>query len=76
MAATDGFQLTNEEQSTYTINTLFNNLRGGVFDNQYALSTRDFIATPKTFNTMYSKQHVERIVAGLYQIALQDLITS
>ncbi|MFT7261309.1 MAG: hypothetical protein ACI9MS_003183, partial [Glaciecola sp.] len=81
MAASDGFQLTSEENVSvhHYANTLFNNLRGGVFDNQYSLSTRDFIATLKIFNIDVHSKHVEGLSQLPEQIALQDfssIITS
>ena len=81
MAASDGFQLTSEENVSvhHYANTLFNNLRGGVFDNQYSLSTRDFIATLKTFNINVYNRHLEKLIQLPEQIALQDfssIITS
>jgi len=81
MAASDGFQLTSEENVSvhHYANTLFNNLRGGVFDNQYSLSTRDFIATLKTFNINVYNRHLDKLIQLPEQIALQDfssIITS
>lgn len=74
MAASDGFQLTSEENVSvhHYANTLFNNLRGGVFDNQYSLSTRDFIATLKTFNINVYNTHVHNLSQLPEQISLQD----
>ncbi|MFT6991112.1 MAG: hypothetical protein ACJASL_003099 [Paraglaciecola sp.] len=74
MAATDGFQVTSQENVSvhHYANTLFNNLRGGVFDNQYSLSPRDFIATLKTFNINVYKKHVEVLSELPEQVSLQD----
>jgi hypothetical protein len=74
MAASDGFQLTSEENVSvhHYANTLFNNLRGGVFDDQYSLSTRDFIATLKMFNLNVYHRHVEGFSQLPEQIALHD----
>jgi hypothetical protein len=74
MAASDGFQLTNEENVVvhHYANTLFNNLRGGVFDNQYTLSAKDFIATLQTFNVNVYNRHVKRLSQLPDQISLQD----
>jgi len=74
MAATDAFQLTSEENVSvhHYANTLFNNLRGGVFDNQYSLSTNDFIATLKTFNVDVYNRHVQGLSQLPEQISLQD----
>ncbi|MEP1553089.1 MAG: hypothetical protein ABJJ44_14880 [Paraglaciecola sp.] len=60
VAATDGLQLTNEENVSvhHYANTLFNNLRGGVFENKYSISTGDFIVTVKLFNQGLYKKHV------------------
>ncbi|MEP0354785.1 hypothetical protein [Paraglaciecola sp.] len=63
IASTDGIQVTNEENVSvhHYANTLFNNLRGGVFDNQYSISTIDFIATVKTFNSSIYQKHIEAL---------------
>jgi len=52
MASGDGFQATAEESVTvhHYANVLFNILRGGVFDDQYRISARDFTATIRHFN--------------------------
>ena len=52
MAAGDGFQVSaQEEVSTHHYaNVLFNTLRGGIFDDQYNVSARDFLKTVKHFN--------------------------
>ncbi len=52
MAAADGFQLTAEENVSahHYANVLFNVLRGGIFDNQYLVSTRDLAASIGQFN--------------------------
>jgi hypothetical protein len=74
MAATDGFQVTSQENVSvhHYANTLFNNLRGGVFDNQYSLSSRDFIATLKTFNNKVYQQHVKVLSELPEQVDLKD----
>jgi hypothetical protein len=52
MASADGFQATDEENVSvhHYANVLFNVLRGGVFDEQYQISTSDFSNTVKMFN--------------------------
>jgi hypothetical protein len=74
MAATDGFQVTSQENVSvhHYANTLFNNLRGGVFDNQYSLSSIDFIATLKTFNIKVYQRHVQVLSELPEQVNLQD----
>ncbi len=52
MACCDAFQLTAEENVSvhHYANVLFNVLRGGVFDDQYTISARDFRRTVRHFN--------------------------
>ena len=52
MASTDAFQTTAEENvaAHHYANVLFNNLRGGVFDDQNKVSTQDFANSVKHFN--------------------------
>lgn len=59
MAVTDAFQVTNEENVSvhHYANTLFNTLRGGVFDDHYHICAADFIATLKTFNLPLFEKH-------------------
>jgi hypothetical protein len=52
MASVDGFQLTGEESVSehHYANVLFNVLRGGIFDDQYTISSNDFSTTINLFN--------------------------
>lgn len=52
MASADGFQLTGEESVSehHYANVLFNVLRGGIFDDQYLISSQDFSTTINLFN--------------------------
>ena len=52
MAAADGFQISAQEavSSHHYANVLFNILRGGIFDDQYNVSSRDFSQTVRHFN--------------------------
>jgi hypothetical protein len=52
MASADGFQATAEPEVSvhHYANTLFNVLRGGIFANQYLISSKDVIRTLKGFN--------------------------
>jgi len=52
MGSVDGFQLTGEESVSehHYANVLFNTLRGGIFDDQYMISSQDFSATINLFN--------------------------
>ena len=66
MACCDAFQLTAEENVSvhHYANVLFNVLRGGVFDDQYTISARDFRRTVRHFN---------RGVSGRNQALLDSL---
>ena len=59
MAAGDGFQVTCEENVSahHYANVLFNILRGGIFDNQYQLSSRHFADHVKLFNRQQYQRH-------------------
>ena len=59
MAAGDGFQVTAEENVAvhHYANVQYNILRGGIFDNQYSVASRDFSATIKLFNGDVYQQH-------------------
>ena len=59
MAASDGFQATAEENVSvhHYANVLFNVLRGGIFDDQYNVSARDFRRTIRMFNADVYKRH-------------------
>lgn len=52
MAGADGFQVTGEENVSvhHYANVLFNVLRGGAFDDQYQISSKDFADTIALFN--------------------------
>ena len=52
LAAGDGFQITAEEvvSTHHYANVLFNILRGGIFDNQYLISSSDFTRHVQLFN--------------------------
>jgi hypothetical protein len=52
MAAGDGFQVSGQEtvSTHHYANVLFNVLRGGIFDDQYLVSARDFSQTVRHFN--------------------------
>lgn len=55
----DGFQVMAEENVTvhHYANVLFNILRGGVFDDQYQVSSRDFVANIENFNHDLYQRH-------------------
>lgn len=59
MAAADGFQATNEEHVSvhHYANTVFNVLRGGIFNEQYSIARGDFIKTVKLFNSEVYNKH-------------------
>ncbi len=59
MGSSDGFQQTAEQAVDvhHYANTLFNVLRGGIFNDQYQISTADFAATLAHFNKDLAKRH-------------------
>ena len=59
MAGGDAFQATAEEtvSAHHYANVLFNILRGGTFDNQYQVSSRDFSDTVEMFNRSVYQRH-------------------
>ncbi|TRX52839.1 hypothetical protein [Thalassomonas sp. M1454] len=61
MASGDAFQCTAEEEVSvhHYANVQFNLLRGGVFDNHYSITKKDFIATIKQFNQGVFTEHQE-----------------
>ncbi len=78
MAAADGFQSTAEENVSihHYANVLFNTLRGGVFDDQYNISSRDFAATVRHFNRDVYKRS-RQLLAGLPdKLSYRDLLAT
>ena len=60
MATADGFQATAEENVSvhHYANVLFNVLRGGIFDDQYNVSSWDFACTIEQFNRdVFQRNH-------------------
>ena len=59
MAGADAFQMTAEENVSthHYANVLFNVLRGGTFDDQYQVSSRDFRGTIEMFNRDVFARH-------------------
>ncbi|MGI9270550.1 MAG: hypothetical protein ACR2QT_02150 [Woeseiaceae bacterium] len=78
MASGDGFQATSEENVTvhHYANVLFNILRGGVFDDQYNVDTRDFIATIKSFNRDVCRNNQQFLDTLADQINFSELLSS
>jgi hypothetical protein len=66
MASGDAFQATAEEEVTahHYANVLFNILRGGIFDNQYQVSSRDYRNTIEMLNRNVYQRHAQ-LLAGL-----------
>jgi len=77
MARGDGYQATAEENVTvhHYANVLFNILRGGVFDDEYKVSARDFAATIRNFNRDVYRRN-EGLLAGLPEkLTLAELMS-
>ncbi|MBT1449355.1 hypothetical protein KJ365_00550 [Glaciecola sp. XM2] len=75
MAAADGFQATNEENVSvhHYANTLFNVLRGGIFNDQYRIVSKDFISNIEVFNKEVYQQHKAFLASLPASISLSDL---
>ena len=77
MASGDGFQATAEENVTvhHYANVLFNILRGGVFDDEYNVSSKDFGATIRNFNQDVYQRNQD-LLAGLPEkLTLAELLS-
>lgn len=77
MAAMDGLQLTDEENVSvhHYANVLFNGMRGGIFDDQYRISTEDFSATVKHFNASVYQAHTAFLAQLPETIEVAALLT-
>jgi hypothetical protein len=78
MAAADGLQITAEENVAvhHYANVQFNILRGGIFANQYQLSSIDFAATVEMFNGTVYQQHRAWLKTLPEEMNNQQLLTS
>ena len=78
MARGDAFQATAEEAVSvhHYANVLFNILRGGTFDNQYQVSSRDFSKTVKIFNRNVFTRHQALLDALPSQLPYSQLLAT
>ncbi|WJG10131.1 hypothetical protein [Aliiglaciecola sp. LCG003] len=76
MASSDGFQYTNEENVTvhHYANTLFNVLRGGIFDQQYQITAKDLCSTVSMFNQPVFAQNRQFLQALPATMEIQALL--
>jgi hypothetical protein len=76
MAAADGFQSTAEENVSahHYANVLFNVLRGGIFDDGYNVSSRDFRNTVALFNSQVVKRNRELLDGLPPQLSYGELL--
>ena len=76
MAAADGFQATAEERVSvhHYANVLFNVMRGGIFDDQYVISTRDFRRTIRQFNAPVFERNKELLHSLPERSRLDELL--
>ncbi|MGR5206855.1 hypothetical protein ACP3VU_02050 [Vibrio sp. PNB23_22_6] len=60
MSGADAWQITAEEATSvhHYANVLFNNMRGGVFENNYTLDKKDVLATIRNANRIVFERHV------------------
>ena len=78
MAAADGFQAVAEEHVAvhHYANVLFNVLRGGIFDDQYNVSSWDFSCTLGNFNSNVHQRHREMLSQLPDTLTFADLLTA
>ena len=78
MAGADAFQMTAEENVSthHYANVLFNVLRGGTFDDQYQVSSRDFRSTIEMFNRQVLVRHQAALDALPDELRYSDLLST
>ncbi len=78
MAGSDAFQATAEENVSahHYANVLFNVLRGGTFDDQYQVSSRDFRRTLEMFNRDVFGRHQTALGALPEKLRYTDLLSA
>jgi hypothetical protein len=76
LARADGFQQTAEENVSvhHYANVLFNVLRGGIFDEQYMVSSEDFASNIKNFNTQLYQNYKELLDNLPEKLEYRDLL--
>ena len=76
MAAADGFQATAEETTSHHhyANVLYNVLRGGIFDDQYNVSSWDFTCTLREFNREVYARHQQALSSLPDSLTLDELL--
>jgi len=78
MGGGDAFQATAEENVAvhHYANVLFNTLRGGVFDDQYSVSARDFAATIRGFNANVYQRNQALLERLPERLAFDELLAA
>jgi hypothetical protein len=78
MASSDGFQATAEEHVSvhHYANVLFNVLRGGIFDDQYNVSSRDFRRTIRQFNKQVFDRNRDLLDALPERLRFDELLST
>jgi hypothetical protein len=78
MARGDGFQASAEETVSvhHYANVLFNILRGGAFDDQYHVPSRDFANTVKMFNRDVFQRHREMLESLPQRVDFSHLLST
>ncbi|MDQ8200332.1 hypothetical protein QEH56_19365 [Pelagicoccus enzymogenes] len=77
IAASDGLQLTGNQirDARHRSNTLFNLMRGGVFDDAYTLSVEDFVAYLGSWNKELKLKYEERLEALGVSVRRDELVS-
>ena len=78
MASADGFQATAEVNVAvhHYANVLFNVLRGGIFDDQYNVSSWDFAGTIRSFNRDVYQRNQKLLDSLPDKLNLKELLST
>ncbi|MEM7280005.1 MAG: hypothetical protein AAF438_00040 [Pseudomonadota bacterium] len=76
MAAADGFQATAEDRVSahHYANVLYNVLRGGIFHDQYTISTKDFTTSVRHFNKLVYRRHKQLLNQLPESLSIYELL--
>ncbi len=76
MSGADAWQITAEEETSvhHYANVLFNNMRGGVFENNYTLDKRDVLTTLRKANLIVFERHASLLMDLPEKFSHSDLV--
>ena len=75
VGSADGLQLSAQQETTvhHFANVLFNNMRGGVFANNYQVNAADLVAFLRSRNHTVADKHERLLMDGPPEISMQEL---